>query len=58
MIIGKLKSDVSGKPKCEPIKIYYLSSLLKCCRKFCGYSIIHTRINNIVNGGEKCNFIE
>ena len=48
VIIGKLKSDVSGKPKCEPIKIYYLSSLLKCCRKFCDYSIIRKRINYIV----------
>ena len=27
VVIGKLKSDVSSGPRCEPIKIYYLSNL-------------------------------
>ena len=46
-IFLQIADNVRDGPKCEPIRICYLNSLLKCYRKNCDYNNTFKRINDI-----------
>ena len=56
VVIGKLKSDISGRSRCKPIRIYYPSSK-NVVESFEAIALL-VKESMILLRGVKCNFIE
>ena len=57
VVTGKLKSDVSSRPRCEPKRIYYLNTCKNVVKNFVTIAL-HVKESMILLREAKSNFME